>query len=182
MEIGKEQAHTLFDDYSTYVYRVAYLLTKSNMQAEDITQEAFIQAFRKFSSYDPNKPFKPWISKIAVNLARNNMRKTRWLSFFAGVPEHDRVDGIEASILENERDRELWLEVNKLSRKRKEVVVLHFYADLKLYEVADILGIPLGTCKSRLHSALNMLRKQMMDTESYLLIKGGETIEQSSGH
>ncbi|MCX7920909.1 MAG: RNA polymerase sigma factor [Clostridia bacterium] len=175
--LSREKAEVIFKEHSNYIYRAALFLTKSRELADDVTQETFIQAFRKYNTYDPTKALQPWLYKIALNITRNILRKQKWLSFFDQLPETSCVDMVESSVLKSEEEKELWRQINNLSTKSKEVIVLHFYSDLKLKEISDALGIPLGTCKSRLNSALNTLRKQMPQKEFSFLVKGGDLYE-----
>ena len=136
-------------------------------------QETFIQVFRKYEQYDADKPFEPWIYRITVNTARNMHRKQKWLAFFGNVPEQEGIEFVETAFFNEQRNKELWEEINKLSHKCREVVVLHFFLGMKLNEVAAVLNIPLGTCKSRLNSALTALRRKFNE-EQQIEIKGGE--------
>lgn len=134
----------------------------------DVTQETFLQVFKKYHTYDSSRPIEPWIYKITVNTARNTLRKQRWLSFTSQLPDSTDFDGIDNQILKNEEEMELWKAINQLSQKCREVVILHYYLDMKLHEVAYSLGIPLGTCKSRLHYALSTLKKQLVQHDYYI--------------
>jgi RNA polymerase sigma-70 factor (ECF subfamily) len=176
-EITKENAELIFEEHSNYIYRTMLCITKSNELADDITQETFIQAFRKYNTFNPAKPLRPWLYKIALNITRNMLRKQRWLKFTDNLPEMSCADLVESSVFKSEERKELWRQINHLSPKSREVFVLHFYSDFKLKEISDILGIPLGTCKSRLNFALNTLRKQMPQNEFNLLDEGGELYE-----
>lgn len=178
-EIERKQAETIYTEYSTFVYRTALFLTKSKELADDITQETFIQVFRKYHTYDSSKPLQPWLYKIAVNTTRNMLRKQKWLKFWGQIPESHSLDLMENSILKNEEEGELWKAVNDLSLISREIIVLHFYSGLKLKEISDCLGIPLGTCKSRLNSALHKLRRSIPNNDFEFLLKGGETFETS---
>ncbi|WP_241657876.1 RNA polymerase sigma factor [Anaerobacillus alkaliphilus] len=158
MNITQEKASELYAEYSPYIHRTALLLTKSLALADDITQEVFLQVFKKFEQYDQSKPIKPWLYTITVNTTRNFLRKQKWLSFVGILPEKNGA-WLEETILKTEEEKELWMEIQKLNQNHKEIIVLHFYSGLKLQEIADILQIPLGTCKSRYHAALTALRK-----------------------
>jgi RNA polymerase sigma-70 factor (ECF subfamily) len=175
--ITKENAELIFKEYSNYIYRTVLYLTKSEELADDVTQETFIRAFRKYNTYDPDKPLKPWLYKIALNITRNMLRKQRWLKFTDILPEIGCSDLVEDSVFKTEEKKELWRQINTLSSKSREVFILHFYSDFKLKEISDILDIPLGTCKSRLNFALNTLRKQMPQNEFVFLSKGGDFFE-----
>lgn len=163
--ITKETAERMFNDYSGYVFRVALFLTKSRELADDITQETFIKAFRKYSSYDPARPFEPWLYKIAINTARNMYRRQKAMALLDEVYDQDSGISVEENILEREQRDGLWQEINHLSLRSREVIVLHFYSGLKLKEIAHVLGIPLGTCKSRLNYALKTLKQRISQTD-----------------
>lgn len=172
--ISKKHAEQLYSKYSSYVYRIALFLTKSKSLAEDVTQETFIQVFKKYHMYDLNRPFEPWIYKITINTCRNMYRKSKWLSFIGHPQEQESNDLIDETFFKEQEKIELWEEINKLSQKSREVIVLHFYLDMKLNEVSTVLNIPLGTCKSRLNTALTSLRKNFKDSNKIHIIKGGK--------
>ncbi|SEN34157.1 RNA polymerase sigma-70 factor, ECF subfamily [Paenibacillus sophorae] len=156
--IMQRQAQEIFEEHSSYVYGVALMITKSPAMADDVTQETFLRAFAKFHLYDSSRPIRPWLYRIAINITRSMHRKLRWQSLFGQVPERDSGDSLELIILAYERHRELWEAVSSLSKKQREVITLHYYAELPLRETVETLDISLGTCKSRLNAALVKLR------------------------
>ncbi|ENH98084.1 RNA polymerase ECF-type sigma factor [Gracilibacillus halophilus YIM-C55.5] len=155
---SKEYFSELYKKYANFVYRTAYFLTKSKGLADDITHETFIQIIRKYHLYDPSRNIEPWIYKITINITRNVMRKQKLFSVFGKSNITTEQQHIEHTVLTKESNEELWSEIIRLPRKSKEIIILHFYFEYTLFEVANILGIPLGTCKSRLHYGLNKLR------------------------
>jgi RNA polymerase sigma-70 factor, ECF subfamily len=157
LSLPREEAQQIYLEHSPYVYRVALFITKSAANAEDIVQDTFIQFFQKYDAFDASKPIKPWIYKIALNTARKMLRRQRRLTFWKTLPEQLSAS-VENVVLTNEGKHELWDKVNKLGIKYREMIVLHFYLSFKLSEISEILEIPLGTCKSRLHHALKKLR------------------------
>ena len=176
-EITQEQAEAIFREHSAHIYRVALFLTKSPALADDITQDTFIQVFRKYSSYNPSMPISPWIYKIAVNTTRNTLRKQKLFHFMKETPDNEDYILVEEQILKNEFAGELWKEINSLPLKSREIIVMHYYSGLKLNEIATALGIPLGTCKSRLNAALSALEKKLQKNSTVNLNKGGEAYE-----
>jgi RNA polymerase sigma-70 factor (ECF subfamily) len=172
--ISKERAEQIFNQYSDFVYKIALFLVKSKTQAEDITQETFIQVFKKYHLYDLKKPIEPWIYKITVNISHNMYRKNRWLSFIGQYQDQQSNELLEDIFFKDQEKAELWEKINNLSQKSREVIVLHFYLGMKLNEVSTALDIPLGTCKSRLNTALNALRKNLTYSTRAHFIKGGE--------
>ncbi len=101
-------------------------------------------------------------------------RKNRWLSFIGQYQDHESDDLLEDTFFKDQEKAELWEKINKLSQKSREVIILHFYLGMKLNEVATVIDIPLGTCKSRLNTALNALRKNLAYSTREHFIKGGE--------
>jgi RNA polymerase sigma-70 factor (ECF subfamily) len=176
-EISKEKAEMLYNDYSKYVYRVSLFLTKSKTLAEDITHETFLRIFQKYGTYDCEKPVKPWIYRITINVTRNMLRKVKRLGVFDELQRIEGSDYIDDIILKDEEARLIMSKVNELSPKSREVIVLHFYVGLKLNEISEALDIPLGTCKSRLNSALNALRKQLPKEMFYTVCEEGSICE-----
>ena len=173
-EITKEEAERIFIEYSPYVYRTALFLTKSESLADDVTQESFIKTFEKYHLFDLNRPIKPWIYKITVNTFRNMYRKQKWLKFIGVIPDIPTTENkVESSILQGEQNHEIYKEIGRLSAKSREVIVLYYFAELKLSEIASILDIPIGTCKSRLNRALKQLRGQLPEKNLYIN-RGGE--------
>lgn len=171
-KISQEQAEAIFRDYSNQIYRTALFLTKSPTLADDITQDTFIQVYRKYHTYNRDKPILPWIYRIALNMTRKTIRRQKWSFWAREIPDDKGFNSVEDTVLRNELDRELWQEINKLTHKSREIIVMHYYSGLKLSEIAAILNIPLGTCKSRLNSALSSLGKQLNCKNSVLASKG----------
>ncbi|OWR32669.1 RNA polymerase subunit sigma-70 [Saccharibacillus sp. O23] len=157
--LTREEAEQLFKNHSNAVFGVLLALTKSKTLADDLTQETFIRAFSKYEQYRQDGPIRPWLARIAVNLARSHYRKLKWQTLFGQVPERAADATAETMTLRSERQQELWQAVCKLPHKNREVILLHYYAELPLKEAAETLSIPLGTCKSRLAAGLEKLRR-----------------------
>lgn len=139
-------------------------MVQSRSSAEDILQETWIKFLGSIKRVDPGRPIMPWLTRIALNCCRDHLRKERIRSLWArgegrrqtlviiGKGDHQQVGpGFEQVDL----DRGL----QSLSTKLRAVVVLKFYSGLMISEIADILGIPEGTVKSRLNKALRRLRQ-----------------------
>lgn len=166
----KEEGEYLFHTYAQYIYRGALFLVHSEHLAEDITQEVFIKVFKKYDTFDKGKAIKPWLYKIMLNTVRNNLRGKQYeLELDENILQIDTTN-LEHTCLKNEENEKLWKEVCKLSTKTKEVIYLHYYLEMGIEEIADVLDIPVGTCKSRLNAGLNKLRQQV-DTKSKFYCK-----------
>lgn len=173
--ISQDRAEVIYREHSAYVYRLALFLSKSSTLAEDITQETFLQVFRKYQSYDSSRPIAPWLYKITLNITRNTLRKQRWLQFIKEIPDDKGSNYLEAEVFKNQMGEEIWKEINALTPKCKEIIFMHYYLGWKLNEIAEILNIPLGTCKSRLNAALSTLERRL-SKNSFLVSYKGEDI------
>ncbi|MDQ0191562.1 sigma-70 family RNA polymerase sigma factor [Alicyclobacillus cycloheptanicus] len=177
--MDNETARRIFESYSSYVYRTAWFLTGSSALADDITQDTFLKVFGSYESYDPGRPLKPWIYKITLNVIRDAIKKK---SAQRTVPlDFDLVtgnEGVETRLFQEEIRAELLKAVNRLSRKSKEIIVLRYFNDMSLREMAESLNIPIGTCKSRLNHAVKQLRKNLPSRLNELY-EGGDLNEES---
>ena len=143
--------------------------------ADDVFQNTFLQVYVKIGSYEPGRPVRPWLYTIATNQAIDAMRRNgrhqavslcqrredRTLGEaddLASSLESRGVDPLDAAQTE-ERRLAVRAAVDRLPDFLRQVVVLGYYQGLKYREIADILNIPLGTVKSRLHAALQRLQE-----------------------
>jgi RNA polymerase sigma-70 factor, ECF subfamily len=143
--------------------------------AEDVFQNTFLQVYLKIASYEPGRPVRPWLYTIATNQAIDAMRRNgRHQAVSLNQAREDTVPGephdlscalecksvnpLDAAQAE-ERRLAVRAAVDSLPDFLRQVVILGYYQGLKYREIADILSIPLGTVKSRLHSALQRLEE-----------------------
>ncbi|HYF80498.1 MAG TPA: sigma-70 family RNA polymerase sigma factor [Symbiobacteriaceae bacterium] len=157
----------LFAIYATPAVRIAYSFTGSVTVAEDAVQEAFIQVLRNISSLRDPTAFRPWFYRIVVNAARRLSRNThRCLPL--NLDEHDKADPSavtpDEAVLEAEEVRQLWQAIALLDEGHRVPIVLRYFIKLSEREIAEILGIPPGTVKSRLHTARRMLHQRIAGT------------------
>lgn len=148
--------------YREPALRVAYGIAGS--EAEDAVQDAFVKAHGKLDGFRTDAAFKPWLFTIVANEARNRRRSsTRRTKLELRVrdqppPRGARVDDEVARLDQRRRLADL---VSQLPERYREVVALRFFAGLSENETALALGCPVGTAKSRLSRALNLLRGQL---------------------
>lgn len=160
--ISKQQAEVLYSEHVDFIYRGALFLTKSRELADDITQDVFMKAFDKYHTFDETRAIKPWLYKIMINTARNVLKKQKYYFSLEMIHNGTNEEGVEQVVLQKEEDGLLWKRINKLSKKTKEVLFMHYYLDMKIEDVAQALEIPIGTCKSRLNAGLNKLREESL--------------------
>ena len=134
-------------------YRLAGLLLGDHAEAEDATQDALLRAWhRRHSLRDPAQ-FQAWFDRILVNACRDRLRRRRSVRFIALEGAGDPAGSGDPFRSVVDRDEVLRL-VARLDDDERLVVILRFWADLTLADIAERTGWPLGTVKSRLHRAL----------------------------
>jgi RNA polymerase sigma-70 factor (ECF subfamily) len=175
-EITKEEAELIFREHSAFIYQQVLLITRSKVLADDITQDTFIRVFANYHKYDATRPIRHWIYRIAANVAHNALRRYKWRSFIGISSKKEELNPVEEAVLESEDEKELLREIDRLPFKSRQVLVLHFFSGMKLQEIADMLHVPLGTCKSRLNAGLTSLKKRLGENDLQVT-KGGDSYE-----
>jgi RNA polymerase sigma factor (sigma-70 family) len=137
-------------------YRLAGLLLGNGAEAEDAVGDALLSAWRAYGTLRAGDRFGGWFDRIVANVCRDRMRRRKVIRFIAIDVEREMV---ATDPFESVLDRDAVLRhIAMLSDDERTIVVLHYWADLRLEDVAAALGIPLGTVKSRLHRALERMR------------------------
>ena len=142
----------------------ATLILRDQDRAQDAVQDALVQAWRHVRALRDPGAWDAWLYRLTVRacyrLARTNRRRN--VVELQVVPDREPIAESDFSLTVAERDR-LGRELGRLPVDQRAVMVLHFYLDLPLTEAADLLDIPAGTAKSRLHRGLEALRAAMSD-------------------
>lgn len=145
------------------VYRLALSILDDPDEAEDGTQETFLAALRALDSFRGDSSFKTWLFSIAVNVCRSRLRRRgtreRISRLLQGLFHSNEEEGRpERVLLQSTADTELWNAVRALSEKHRTPVMLRYYHDLPIADIAAMLKVPLGTIHSRLNHARGQLR------------------------
>ena len=156
---------SLYERHAAHVYRTAYLIVLDRDRAEDIAQETFLALFQQLPRLAPG-PLRSWLDRVAANLSLNERRRGRALPF-ASVPEamEERLDVGDPALaadllLEAAEERaSLWSVVAALAPRQRAMIVLRYYCDCSLSEIAVTLGCRPGTVRATIHQALGRLRK-----------------------
>ncbi|WP_394236901.1 RNA polymerase sigma factor SigW [Niallia oryzisoli] len=158
--------------YKDKVFQLSFRMLGNRHEAEDIAQEAFIRAYVNIQSYNINLKFSTWLYRIATNLCIDRIRKkkpdyyldaevagTEGLTMYSQIPSQTRLpeDDVESLELQDTIQRE----ISKLPEKYRTVIVLKYIDELSLNEISEILDMPLGTVKTRIHRGREALRKQL---------------------
>lgn len=154
------------------IYHHCYRMIGNAHEAEELAQEAFIRAYVNIHSFDHNRKFSTWLYRIATNVTIDRLRKrkpdlyldaeipqTDGLNMYAQLPNEDRLPDEEVEGLELKQY--IYQEIENLSPIYRSIINLRYLEEFSLKEISEILDIPLGTVKTRIHRGREMLRKKL---------------------
>ena len=162
-----EALEELMDRFGSSVMRTAYFYTGDLHLAEDISQEAFLRAYRHWESFRGDSAVGTWLTTITVNLCRDKMG----VRMFSEQPtdpsrmERGRTIGAEEEALVRLEKTELLRHLLELPLHYQEALYLYYYADLSTREIAEATSTPEGTVHNRLHRGREALSKAMTKEE-----------------
>jgi RNA polymerase sigma-70 factor (ECF subfamily) len=158
---SSEAFDELVGRYQAPVTRLAYRLTRDADEAKDVAQDAFLRAFRRLETFHPDRPFARWLFVIARNASLDAIRRRRRA---ATLPSGDDLTvelGPEDYALRNDESERVQHALDALPEHYRSVLQLYYVSDLRYREIADALGIPLGTVKTYLSRAKRRLREEL---------------------
>ncbi len=156
-------------------FALALMMTRERQAAEEITQDAFLNAYRHLDRYDPERPFYPWLAAIAARLAQTWLRR-RARQRLDLEPSMDslpapRNQGVPVAplgaLIADEQGRKLWAQVESLTAGERTVVVSYYRQQLRVTEIAHQLGVTTGTVKTLLYRARRKLRERLADEPEF---------------
>lgn len=159
LEDPKQLVTRLYQDYAKDVLRVSYFYIGNREKAEDIMQEVFIKVLKKPPTLEEGKE-KSWLLKVALNLCRDYWRSSWAKRVLLGTKALE-LAADEFSMDDRDEKAALLQAINRLSPPYKEVILLFYYQNLSLKEIADVLGQPEGTVASKISRARSQLKKML---------------------
>lgn len=154
----------IYRRYSQMVYRYAYGKLGVVQEAEDITQSCFVEFIANFEKYDASKaPLGAYLVGMARNKISNFFRNRKDVGNIADVDERLLLDNqqIDAQVINKEATELIKKGINSLPEKYSEILAFAIYSGLKQQEIADYLGMPLKTVKTRFLRGLDMLKERL---------------------
>jgi len=166
-----ESFNTLIRRWERPIYALAYRVIGHEDEARDVCQETFLRAFRGLRGFKGQARFSSWLYRITLNLCRDWIRRQRRTPV---VPAPDGVDLIEIAdrqaapvdlvedlLARQDLNRSVAKAMRVLSEEQRTAVILKEYHGLTFQEIADLLGCPLSTVKTRLYQGLTVLRREL---------------------
>jgi RNA polymerase sigma-W factor len=167
---GEERAFgELLDKYKASVYSICCRMVRNRTDAEDLAQEVFIRTFSVLDRYDPSYPFSSWLFRITSNLCIDFLRREKGSMISLDQPvegsEGDMQRQLPSNVVKPDREMEtremmaaLEEAISILPEHYRIIVILRHQEQMSYEEIAEDLGIPLGTVKARIHRARNMIK------------------------
>jgi RNA polymerase sigma-70 factor (ECF subfamily) len=159
--------------HQTTIYNIAYRMVGQRETAQSLTQETFLRAFKALHTFDLNRPFGPWLYRIATNLSLNWIKRTRlpMVSLETSYPvDEEDAEPLEipdtsaepaARFIQAEMQTQLQQAILTLPSDYRAVIELRHFQEMNYEEMAEALKIPIGTVKTRLFRARRLLRDQL---------------------
>jgi RNA polymerase sigma-70 factor, ECF subfamily len=152
------------------VYCMALSILDDPADADDATQEVFLSALRGLDSFRGNSSLKTWLLSITINVCRSRLKRLKSRGRLQQILQslfHLRGEQAcpEDEVMESESDAALWRAVHNLDGKHRIPIVLRYYHDLPVADIAKILEIPPGTVHSRLNHAREQLRALLKEEQ-----------------
>ena len=147
------------------LWRLAARLAGSVDLADDLTQEISLRAFQGFAQFRGGSSAYTWLYRIAVHVVLRHRERLvlDTIPYDAASELADPAADPQAGLLRSEIRPVVWAALNRLPEDQRVAVILSVYEELKYREIADVLQIPLGTVKSRLHAGMARLREELKD-------------------
>jgi RNA polymerase sigma-70 factor (ECF subfamily) len=152
------------------IYALAYRTIGREEDARDVCQETFLRAFRALPGFRGQAKFSSWLYRIALNLCRDWIRRERRARLVQPPEDVDLMElavaaepseSIEALVSRNDEARVVERAMATLSEEQRTAIVLKEYHGLTFQEIADVVGCPLSTVKTRLYQGLTVLRREL---------------------
>ena len=152
---------SLYRLYNTRLFNFARQITCSPDDAADVVQETFIKAWNALPRLKSDSVFGAWLHRIALNVARDTLRKRPILSDPEQMEPGDCEPGPEHSLISAESGNAVRRAVSTLKEEHRLVVTMHYMEGMGVHAIAEVMGVPKGTVMSRLSRAREILRRKL---------------------
>ena len=162
---------TLVGRFQRKIFRVAYAIVRDQVEADTITQDTFVQAYTHLSRFEGRSELETWLTRIAINRSRDQLRRRRFVSLFTVGDDEDGLPAMLEPVDERPDPERQLMAVQlraaihraegTLSAQQKVIFRLRHYENLSLEEVAEHLGLRSGTVRAHLFRAIHKIRREL---------------------
>jgi len=152
--------------YKDAVFGLCLGFLRNRADAEDITHDAFIRAYENLRRYQIDRRFSTWLFTVAANLCRNRLRYRRYHPVFSPEETEEETGGAggispEVAVAREERGKRVRQALDTLPPSYRSPLVLRYYNELSYQEIGEVLAIPEGTVKTRIHRGKLLLKEKI---------------------
>ncbi|MBQ4075935.1 MAG: sigma-70 family RNA polymerase sigma factor [Clostridia bacterium] len=148
----------IIDQYQASLLQICFMYLHDRTMAEDAVQETFLKAYKSMAAFRGECSEKTWLTRIAINTCRD-MKRSAWFRHIDRRLTPDDLPPLSVQPADHSDAQELALAIVKLPAKYKEVILLYYYQDMTMREIAQALGIAVSSVYGRLKQACEKLRK-----------------------
>lgn len=154
--------------YGGKLYGLCRTLCANEADADDLYQDTWLKVLRYFDRYDSSREFEPWLTRICINTYRSKLRRIARSPVFR-FHTNEEQDAVMQKLAAPEKEdyAALYAAIDQLPEKLRMTVILFYFRDMDIASVSEVLGLPSGTVKSRLHKARKLL-KEVLNHETDL--------------
>jgi RNA polymerase sigma-70 factor, ECF subfamily len=164
---GDRNAYALLvEEYKKAIFNLAYRMTGSYDDADDLSQETFLRAYRELRRFDKERRFFTWLYTIGLNLIRNHLKARKAgpvgdmeQAFESSVSASFDGHGAEEALFQSHQAYDLGFCLQKLPADLREAIVLRFYQDLSFEDMTEVLHVSLSAAKMRVYRGLQELKR-----------------------
>lgn len=164
----------LMERFQRRIYRVAFAVVRDEVEADTITQDTFIQAYTHLNRFEGRAELETWLTRIAINRARDVLRRRRFVSLFTLRNDEDGESEVMLEPVDERPDPERQMSSSQLraaiqraerglSAQQKAIFRLRHYENLSLEDIATHLGLQSGTVRAHLFRAIHKVRKELAE-------------------
>ena len=159
----------LINKYSKQVFNILLRLLGNREDAEDVSQEVFVKVYKKLHTYKGNSQFYTWLFRIAINAGKDHLKKKKWEYPLETLGE-DRFSfpqghsvGPEATVINKEKKELILRALMELKLEQRAIIILRDIQGFSYEEISGILGISIGTVKSRISRTRKTLKEKLIN-------------------
>jgi RNA polymerase sigma factor (sigma-70 family) len=168
-ESNEDQLVWLMEEYGDMVIRLAYTYVKQKQLAEDISQEVFISCYQNLDRFEKKAAYKTWLYRITVNKCKDALKSWSFRNIFYKEAISSIIasgsKNMDSDMVELEEKEMIFKNVISLPIKLREAIILHYYEELSIQEIAELLNLSPNTVKTRLHRARHSLKSVIKEGE-----------------
>ena len=151
--------------YSDYLYRIGYSYVKDEQAAEEVVQDVFFKFYKTSTQFENQAHIKTYLTRMIINRSYDYLRSWKHKKQTIFEVFHQKINGVDIKAIEQEEETAIWQSILSLPVKFRETIILYYYEDLSIKEIAALLQTAESTIKSRLQRGRLQLKSSLQDTE-----------------